>query len=91
MASGFQFPPPQSAGLLAAYTPTTCDGYQYQVRSQNDYSTEFRFSSLPGGRLGWTGGLYYLHIDRHVGVSIGDDLNLGINKQLYNPLGRVLT
>lgn len=87
VASGFQFPPPQSASLLAAYTPTTCDGYQYQVRDQNDYSVEVRLRSLPGEQLGWSAGAYYLHIDRHVGVSIGDDLDLGISKQLYNPLG----
>ena len=87
VASGFRFPPPQSPALLAAYTPTTCDGYQYQVRNQNDYSSEIRLSSRPGERLSWSVGAYYLHIDRQVGVAIGEDLGLGITKSLYQPQG----
>ncbi len=88
LASGFVYPAPQNPafGFLGAYTPSTCDGYQYQVRDESDISTELRFSSLGAGPLRWSGGLYYLHSERHVGVSVGDDLGFSINKTLDNPI-----
>jgi iron complex outermembrane receptor protein len=86
VASGFSFPSPQSPGLLGAYTPTTCDGYQYQLRNEQDVSAEIRLSSPSDQPLRWSGGIYYLHIDREVGVATGEDTGQSITKAFYDPL-----
>ena len=83
---GFQLNPPQFIGqspesavlnpngsLLGAYTPTTCDGTQFQRRNQKDYSFEVRLTSNGDGPLQWMGGVYYLNIDREVAVGTGVD------------------
>jgi len=62
-----------AGSVFGAYTPTTCDGTQYQRRNQKDYSFEARLSSNSDGPLQWMGGLYYLNIDREVAVSTGID------------------
>ncbi len=78
-ARGVKFPTPQGLGptpaqsLYGAYTPTTCDGYQYQRRRQEDYSFEARLASPSDQPLRWLAGLYYLKIDREVGVATGID------------------
>ena len=78
-AAGVKFPPPQGLGptpaqsLYGAYTPTTCDGYQYQKRDQEDWSFEARLTSPSDQPLRWLGGVYFLHIDREVGVATGID------------------
>ena len=59
--------------IFGAYTPTTCDGTQFQRRNQEDYSFELRLSSNSDGPLQWMGGIYYLTIDREVAVSTGVD------------------
>ena len=64
--------------LFGAYTPTTCDGTQYQERNQKDYSFEVRLRSKDDQRLRWEGGLYYLNIEREVGVNLGIDRGFGI-------------
>jgi iron complex outermembrane receptor protein len=66
------------------YSPTTCDGIQYQVREQRDFSTEVRLVSDSDGPVAWQLGAYYLHIDRKVGVSLSGDTGAGVIKQLYN-------
>jgi iron complex outermembrane receptor protein len=96
--SGFKLPPPQiiffaapmtvPAAIFGPYTPTTCDGTQYQVRNQKDYSFEARLASKGDSRLRWLGGLYYLNIDREVGVNTGIDSGTGITEQLYVPKGQ---
>jgi iron complex outermembrane receptor protein len=86
VASGFYFPPPQSAGLLAAYTPSTCDGYQYQLRNERDVSLEVRLTSPAGEALRWSAGIFYLNIDREVGVATGEDKGEAIAKSFYQPL-----
>jgi iron complex outermembrane receptor protein len=88
LAGGLKYPAPQNPafGFLGPYTASTCDGYQYQVRNESDVSSEIRLSSLPGGALRWSGGVYYLHINRHVGVSVGDDTGSPIIQNLDNPL-----
>lgn len=80
--TGFPINPPQSiaatpaASVFGAYTPTTCDGTQFQRRNQKDYSFEVRLTSNGDGPIQWMGGLYYLNIDREVAVSTGvDNLN----------------
>jgi iron complex outermembrane receptor protein len=55
------------------YLPTTCDGTQYQERNQEDFSFEFRLQSAGDQRFRWMGGIYYLNIDREVGVNLGID------------------
>ncbi|VWX60376.1 TonB-dependent receptor [Sphingorhabdus sp. 109] len=75
---------PVNGSTLGAYSPTTCDGTQYQIREQTDISAEVRLASNGDGPLGWQIGAYYLNIDRDVGISLGADLGQGIIRQLYN-------
>ena len=76
--------PGQIGGTLGPYSPTTCDGSQYQVRNQKDFSVEARLASNTDGPLQWQAGVYYLDIDREVGVSLGADLGQGVLYSLYN-------
>jgi iron complex outermembrane receptor protein len=69
--------------LFGAYTPTACDGTQFQERNQTDYSFEVRLASKGDQRLRWLGGLYYLNIDREVGVNTGLDQGFGVISSLY--------
>ena len=62
-----------NGSFLGAYTPTTCDGIQEQVRSQEDISLELRLASADDRRLRWMAGVYFLDIDREVGVSLNRD------------------
>ena len=95
---GYQLLPPQFIGLspvgvifdpvgsfLGAYTPTTCDGIQEQVRIQKDYSVELRLASDTDSALQWTVGAYYLDIDRQVGVSLNRDSGAPPIRGLYQP------
>ncbi|MCC5794658.1 MAG: TonB-dependent receptor [Chromatiales bacterium] len=92
--SGFQLAPPQllipgdpANSVYGAYTPTTCDGTQYQVRNQRDISFEARLNSNDdGGPFNWSAGVYYLNIDREVGVNTGVDTGDGrIIPRLFVP------
>lgn len=84
--AGFALPSPQFIGqnptgvifdpngsFLGAFTPTTCDGIQEQVRNQKDFSVELRLASSGDEDLSWMAGVYYLDIDRQVGVSLNRD------------------
>jgi len=75
---------PANGSTFGPYSPTTCDGTQYQLRNQSDVSTEIRLASKTGGPLDWQVGGYYLHIDRTVGVSLGGDTGAGVLPFLYN-------
>jgi iron complex outermembrane receptor protein len=75
---------PANGSTFGPYSPTTCDGTQYQLREQTDYSAEVRLLSNDDGPLTWQLGAYYLHIDRKTGVSLGADTGAGVIKQLYN-------
>lgn len=77
---------PANGSTFGPYSPSTCDGTQYQVRNQEDYSAEIRLSS-DTGPITWQIGGYYLHINREVGVSLGADLGQGVIEELYNPPG----
>jgi iron complex outermembrane receptor protein len=74
-ALGVPFPPPTAnsgnpaTSFYGAYTPTTCDGYQYQERNQDDISFEVRLTSPDQQALRWQGGFYYLNLNREVGVA----------------------
>ncbi len=83
-------PPPSAgganfAGIYGPYTPTTCDGYQYQERNQSDLSFELRLTSPQDQKIRWIGGIYYLNIDREVVVGYGADLGKGFELQPYIP------
>ncbi len=75
---------PANGSTFGAYSPTTCDGTQYQIREQTDISAEIRLASNGDGPLAWQIGAYFLNIDRDVGVSLGADLGQGISRQLFN-------
>ena len=62
-----------NGSFLGAYTPTTCDGIQEQVRNQKDLSFEVRLASDTDDPLQWMVGAYFLDIDREVGVSLNRD------------------
>ena len=76
---------PANGSTFGPYSPTTCDGTQYQVRNQKDFSGELRLASSGAGPINWQLGGYLLHIDRLTGVSLGADTGNGVTKQLYNP------
>ncbi len=75
---------PTNGSTFGPYSPTTCDGTQYQLRQQEDISAEVRLLSNTDGPLTWQLGAYYLHINRKTGVSLGADTGQGVIKQLYN-------
>ncbi len=75
---------PVNGSTFGPYSPTTCDGTQFQSREQTDISGEIRLSSSAGGPLSWQVGAYFLTLDRETGVSLGSDLGQGVIPQLYN-------
>ena len=97
-AAGQQLLPPQFIGtspvgvifdpngsFLGAYTPTTCDGIQEQIRSQKDFSVELRLASDTQSDLQWMAGVYFLDIDREVGISLNKDSGNTPIRGLYQP------
>lgn len=74
---------PAHGSTFGPYSPSTCDGTQYQVRKQKDFSAELRLMG-DAGAISWQLGGYYLNIKRTVGVSLGGDTGNGVIKQLYN-------
>ena len=78
---------PANGSTFGPYSPTTCDGTQYQIRNQKDFSGEVRLASNGDGPFNWQLGGYYLHIDRLVGVSLGADTGAGVIRNLYNAPG----
>ena len=73
-------------GFLPPYSPTTCDGYQYQERGQEDFNFELRLSSSDDRRLRWIAGFAYNDIEREVAVAQGRDTGQDIPARPYNPL-----
>lgn len=80
-------PPTAANSLLAAYTPLTCDGYQYQERNQQDISLEVRLAGPSDGAVRWQVGAYAADIDREVVVGYGADLGQGFLAQPFVPAG----
>ncbi len=83
--AGFPVQAPFGIGggaFLPPYSPTTCDGSQFQHRNQKDFSTEIR---LVGelDRLKWQLGGYYLHINRNVCLNLGLDTGVGVVPECY--------
>lgn len=76
-------------GVYGPYTPTACDGYQYQNRSQSDFSGELRFTSDDNDEAyRWIAGVYFAEIERDVVVAYGADTGQGFLRQSYvSPTG----
>ena len=74
-----------AAGFLPPYGPSTCGGYQYQQRDQEDLSLEVRLTSPGDQPLRWVAGAYFADIDRHVVVSQGSDLAQGFQARPFVP------
>ena len=74
-----------AAGFLPPYGPSTCGGYQYQQRDQEDLSLEVRLTSPGDQPLRWVAGAYFADIDRHVVVSQGSDLGQGFQARPFVP------
>jgi iron complex outermembrane receptor protein len=75
-------------GVYGPYTPTACDGYQYQERNQEDLSLELRLTSDEDQALRWIAGIYLLDIEREVVVTYGADTGQGFLRQPYvDPTG----
>lgn len=90
--SGYKLAPPQiqfagapQAAIFGPYTPTGCDGTQYQEQFQDDISAEIRFASPADSDVQWLVGAYALDINRRVGVNTGVDKGQGVLKQLFAP------
>jgi iron complex outermembrane recepter protein len=75
------------AGFLPPYGPSTCGGYQYQQRDQEDLSFEARLTSPGDQPLRWVAGVYVADIERRVVVSQGADLGLGVQPKPFVPTG----
>ena len=78
---------PTNGSFLGAYTPTTCDGIQEQLRNQKDFSMELRLASDSDGPMQWMVGGYFLDIDREVGVSLNRDSGNAPIRGLYQSGG----
>jgi len=68
-APTYVFGADENESLLPPYSQTTCDGYQYQERNQEDISVQVQYTSNSDQRLRWQVGAYFLDIDRTVGVA----------------------
>jgi len=80
--------PTDFAGVYGPYTPTACDGYQYQERNQEDTGFELRFTSPQDQPLRWIAGVYAAQIERDVVVNYGADQGQGFLRQSYvDPTG----
>ncbi|MCZ8130859.1 MAG: TonB-dependent receptor [Steroidobacteraceae bacterium] len=92
-AAGFPLQPPFNYGtpparadiFLPPYSNTTCDGYQYQQRDQQDTSLEVRLASPGDQAVRWIAGAYFGDIERRVVVSQGSDLNRGFTPAAFVP------
>lgn len=73
------------AGLLGSYSPTTCDGYQYQLYDQKDQSVEIRLASRGSGPFRWMFGGYFANIDREIANAYGADLGQSFVVAPYVP------
>lgn len=81
----FSVQPPGSAvpEIYGPYTPTACDGFQYQERNQEDTSFEVRLTSPEDQSLRWIVGAYVADIEREVVVAYGADTGAGFLRQPY--------
>ena len=74
---------PDFTGIYGPYTPSACDGYQYQERNQSDTSLEIRLTSDDDSDISWIAGVYAAEIEREVVVAYGADTGNGFLRQGY--------
>lgn len=78
---------PDGDPFFPPYSPTTCDGYQWQERNQEDFSAQIQLTSSGDGPLRWQVGAYYLNIERTVGVAqLEDDGRANLPESFVNEL-----
>jgi iron complex outermembrane receptor protein len=78
---------PAGNPFFPPYSPTTCDGYQYQERNQRDLSFQLQWTSDADQRLRWQAGMYFLNIERRVGVAqLEDDGRANLPRSFVNEL-----
>ena len=78
---------PAGNPFFPPYSPTTCDGYQYQERNQRDTSFQLQWTSSADQRLRWQAGMYFLNIERRVGVAqLEDDGRENLPRSFINEL-----
>ena len=73
------------SSVFGAYSPTTCDGAQFQQRNQEDISGEIRLVSNGHGNFAWQLGGYYLHLNRDVAINLMGEEGQGAIAAVYNP------
>lgn len=71
--------------ILPPYSPTTCDGFQYQERNQEDISFEIRLASASDQNLRWVVGGYFLELEREVAVALHIDQRQGSTLDPFSP------
>jgi iron complex outermembrane receptor protein len=82
-AVGYQLASPQFLGatagssLFGPFSPTQCDGSQYERYIERDLSGEVRLSGSTGP-VDWMAGAYYLDIYRNVAVAYEQDTGNGV-------------
>ncbi|MBB6124876.1 TonB-dependent receptor [Sphingobium subterraneum] len=69
-------------GFAQPYSPSTCDGIQYQKRTQNDVVSELRLVG-DAGALSWQLGGSYIFIDRRTCISLQIDPGTGGVRSCY--------
>lgn len=78
---------PDGDPFFPPYGPTTCDGYQWQERNQEDFSAQVQLTSSGDDALRWQVGAYYLNIERTVGVAqLEDDGRANLPESFVNEL-----
>lgn len=71
-------------GYAQPYSPSTCDGIQYNDRRQKDVVTELRLVSPENGSaLSWQLGSSYIFIDRRVCINLTLDTGQSASRQCY--------
>lgn len=71
-------------GYAQPYSPSTCDGIQYNNREQKDVVTELRLVSPENGSpLSWQIGSSYIFIDRRVCINLTLDTGQSASRQCY--------
>lgn len=70
-------------GFAQPYSPSTCDGIQYQSRKQNDVIAELRLVGNTNGPLTWQIGGSYIFIDRRTCISLQLDSGTGGERKCY--------
>lgn len=79
-----------SLAFAQPYSPSTCDGTQYNHTKQSDVVSEIRLVSREGSPFQWQFGGSYIYIDRRACYNLTFDTGNGVSRNCYsdNPLYR---